>query len=143
MGDVQSAQDACRSLIGLGAGSTPAGDDLLIGALAYTWYARGQNAPLIVALRTMFHELAVLTTRVGATYLRAAIRGEFGSHLVSLIRGLVLVQSNRAIALADRVKKHGATSGLDTLCGFLMAADVTSGYEGHRTLIGDRRIDVC
>ena len=113
-----------RGLIGRGAGTTPAGDDLVVGALAWTWATRGGAAPIIEALRRLALEFPALTTTAGGTYLRAAARGEFGSHLVAWARALPRASPERVIALARRVAAHGATSGMDTLAGFFAAANV-------------------
>jgi hypothetical protein len=125
--DPGSAESALRSLIGLGAGTTPAGDDFAIGALAHAWVTQGERAPLIAAMRALGAELPALTSAVGATYLRAAARGEFGSHLVAWVRALPRVAPSRSLALARRVAGHGATSGRDTLAGFVAAAESTVG----------------
>jgi hypothetical protein len=121
--DMRSAESVLRTLIGSGAGSTPAGDDFAIGALAYAWVAHGPMAPVIAATRLLGTELNALTTAVGATYLRAAARGEFGSRLVAWVLALPRVSPSRALALARRVADHGATSGYDTLTGFVAAAE--------------------
>jgi len=121
--DARAAEPMLRALVGLGAGSTPAGDDFVIGALAHAWVTRGGKAPLIAAMRLLGAELPALTTAVGATYLRAAARGEFGSHLIAWVLALPRVSPPRALALARRVAGHGATSGRDTVAGFVAAAE--------------------
>jgi len=121
--DARSAESSLRNLIGRGAGTTPAGDDFAIGALAYAWATQGREAPLISAMRFLGPELPELTSAVGATYLRAAARGEFGSHLVTWVQALPRVSPARALTLARRVAGHGATSGCDTLAGFVAAAE--------------------
>ncbi len=118
-----AARPALRHLVGRGAGSTPAGDDFLVGALAHAWLARGADAPLVAAMDGFRGELAARTTTTSATYLRAAARGEFGSHLVAWVRALPRASEARVLALAGRVADHGATSGLDTLVGFVAAAE--------------------
>ncbi|MBE0612493.1 MAG: DUF2877 domain-containing protein [Burkholderiales bacterium] len=117
-----AAESVLRSLIGFGAGTTPAGDDFIVGMLAHAWATRGRGAPAIAALRMLGPALPELTTAVSATYLRAAARGEFGSHLIAWVRALPRAPASRAIALAKRVAEHGATSGYDTLAGFVAAA---------------------
>jgi hypothetical protein len=118
----RSAERALRTLVGCGAGTTPAGDDFALGALAYAWVSQGPEASVIAAMRSLEAELPGLTTATGATCLRAAARGEFGSHLVVWVRALPRVSPSRALALALRVAGHGATSGYDTLAGFVAAA---------------------
>lgn len=121
--DQRQAESVFRALVGCGAGSTPAGDDFLIGVLAYAWVTQGRDAPVVETLRSLAAELPALTTTVGASYLRAAARGEFGSHLIAWVRGLPCVSPQRALELARRAAAHGATSGYDTLVGFIAAAE--------------------
>jgi hypothetical protein len=116
------AESALRRLLGRGAGTTPAGDDLVVGALAHAWVTLGREAPLVAAMGLLNAELPALTSTVGTTYLRAAARGEFGSHLIAWVRALPRVPTQRALALAGRVAGHGETSGYDTLLGFIAAA---------------------
>jgi len=118
-----AGEQALLALVGRGAGSTPAGDDFLIGMLAHAWASIGEQVPLVALLRALGDRLPLLTTSVSVSYLRAATRGEFGSHLAVLVRGLAHVPSARALDLAARVAGHGVTSGLDTLAGFIAAAE--------------------
>ncbi len=122
-GDTPPAEPVLRALIGRGAGTTPAGDDILVGALAYAWATQGETAPVVAAMRLLESELPALTTSIGGTYLRAAVRGEFGSHLVAWVRTLPRVSPTRSLALANRLAGHGASSGYDTLAGFIAAAE--------------------
>lgn len=122
----RSAEPALRSLIGRGTGTTPAGDDLLIGALAYAWARQGAEAPIVAAMRALGPELPALTTSAGASYLRAAARGEFGSHLIAWVRALPRLSPPRTLALALRVAGHGASSGYDTLAGVIGAAEAAA-----------------
>ena len=121
--DVPSAESALRTLVGRGAGSTPAGDDVALGALAYGWAAKGQDAPAVTAMRLLIAELCTLTTALGASYLRAAARAEFGGHLIAWVRALPRASQLRTQGLAMRLTRHGATSGFDTLAGFVAAAE--------------------
>jgi len=98
----------------------------LIGMLAEAWASCGENAPLLARLRALDARLPQLTTSASVSYLRAATRGEFGSHLIILVRSLARVPSPRALAFAARVGGHGVSSGLDTLSGFVAAAEARS-----------------
>ncbi len=118
-----AGEQALLALIGRGAGSTPAGDDFLIGMLAQAWASSGEQAPLAALLRALRGRLPQLTTTASVSYLRAALRGEFGSHLVVLVRSLAHVTFPRVLALAARVAGHGVSSGLDTLAGFIAASE--------------------
>ncbi len=123
----RAGEQALLALLGRGAGSTPAGDDFLIGMTAWAWASVGENAPLVALLRAIDDRLPLLTTSASVSYLRAATRGEFGSHLTVLVRKLARVPRARALALAARVAGHGASSGLDTLAGLIAAAEAFGG----------------
>jgi len=112
---------ALRALIGRGAGSTPAGDDILVGALAHALATTGAAAPLVQALERLAPEFDRLTTAAGATYLRAALGGSFGSDLLAFVRSLTGPSPAQALRRAMRVAAHGATSGIDSLVGFVAA----------------------
>ena len=127
-GDARAIESKLRGLIGRGGGTTPAGDDFLVGMLACIWSTQGRHAALLRSTRAVAPELETLTTTTGATYLRAATRGEFGSHLIVWVRALPQATRARALALAQRVANHGATSGYDTLAGFVAAAEAVRDY---------------
>ena len=125
----QNADQALRALIGRGAGSTPAGDDMLVGALAHAFASGANKAPLVPAMRALAPRFDQLTTAAGATYLRAAVQGAFGGDLLAMVRALPNLPADRALACAMRVAGHGATSGVDSLLGFVAA------HEAVRTII--------
>jgi hypothetical protein len=117
------AADALRGLIGRGAGSTPAGDDILVGALAYAFASGTPQASLVQTMLALMPEFDRLTTAAGATYLRAAVRGAFGGDLLAFVRALPQPPAARAFHCAMRVAAHGATSGIDSLIGFVAACE--------------------
>lgn len=112
-----------RWLLGRGEGSTPAGDDMLLGALLAHW-ALGDPAPALRrALLANRGEWPRLTTELSIAYLQAATEGDFAGHLLSLAEairtGVTLEQLAKRV---NRVLAHGASSGLDCLLGFLLVA---------------------
>lgn len=115
-------EDAVLSLLGRGSGTTPAGDDFLVGALAYAWAREGRQAGIIKRVGALEDEFAKVTTATSATYLRAALQGLFSSHLVSFARALPRAGWEEILLRAERITGHGSTSGFDTLTGFLAAA---------------------
>ncbi|MCM2252402.1 MAG: DUF2877 domain-containing protein [Ramlibacter sp.] len=126
------ADSAVRALIGRGAGSTPAGDDVLVGALAYAFASGGPDGALARAMRALAPAFDELTTATGATYLRAALQGSFGGDLLAFVRALWRGPTDRALLRAMRVAGHGATSGIDSLMGFVAAYEAARGAE-HAT----------
>ena len=119
--DSRSLARAARSLMGLGEGLTPAGDDWLVGTLAalhrlgQRWaFADGHLASVLVG------EATERTTTIGAAFLAHALAGEFSEPA----RDLVTAESlPRARAAAARLAAMGATSGADTLAGMRTALE--------------------
>jgi hypothetical protein len=110
---------AARSLMGLGEGLTPAGDDWLVGALAVLhrlaqrWaFAEGHLASVLAG------EAHLRTTTVGAAFLAHALAGEFSQPVRELVTAGSLPRAHVAGA---RLAAMGATSGADTLAGMRAA----------------------
>jgi hypothetical protein len=105
---------AARRLAGLGAGLTPAGDDLLAGAMLRAWL----DGPLPDAFcQAVVDGAAERTTLLSAALLRAAARGECSAAWHRLLADL---DSGAPLGPAvDAVLAYGHTSGADALAGFL------------------------
>ncbi|TBL82847.1 DUF2877 domain-containing protein [Hafnia alvei] len=103
-----------RSIIGLGPGLTPSGDDMLIGMMAIL------HATSLTALRPSLlpsdNLLIALTTSVSASYLYYAKRGYFSTTMHALLRRLARGSQATESSL-ESVLHHGHTSGADTLLG--------------------------
>lgn len=120
--------DSILGLLGKGAGSTPSGDDMLVGAAAVcTLFKNAEGsvsdiaASWLSALSCCEPRFPALTTLMSTEYLKAALQGRFGSHLIALLKCLSLPSNRSLYATVLRVKKHGNTSGLDTLAGVTLA----------------------
>ncbi len=139
------------SLIGLGIGLTPSGDDYLVGALALL--AAHPSAEAVVAREALAACVtAVLqppdgpdrTTTVSRGFLVAAVRGSFHSDLAAAARA-VLTGDPRAVSAAfASVAAIGSTSGTDALYGLIDAytaieAPPVPHRKGRRTRPHDRR----
>lgn len=123
-----NTSDAILGLLGKGAGSTPSGDDMLVGAAAICTLFKNAEGPAsdvaaswLSALAASEPRFPALTTLMSTGYLKAALRGRFGSHLIALLKCLSLPTHRSLYASVLRVKKHGNTSGLDTLAGVTLA----------------------
>jgi len=118
------AVEAARALGGLGPGLTPAGDDVLAGALLALAVLLKEGEGLREAIATTASRQ---TTRISAAYLEAARMGEASEawhRLLDMLPG----GDRTAIALAARkVMAFGETSGADTLAGFLLAMEAILG----------------
>ena len=115
LGDAGAFADAACSLIGLGEGLTPAGDDCVVGALA----AIHRLAPgWLTANDGQRHRLADAarrrTTDVARDFVLEALAGRFAEPVLAL---LTAGSDEDAGSAARRLLVMGATSGADTLCG--------------------------
>jgi prepilin-type processing-associated H-X9-DG protein len=117
--DASAFADAACSLIGLGEGLTPAGDDCVVGALAALyrltpgWLSAhdGQRDRLADAARRR-------TTDVAREFVLEALDGRFAEPVLAL---LTAGSDGDAGGAARRLLAMGATSGADTLCGIRLA----------------------
>ena len=113
-----AARDTAASLAGLGEGSTPSGDDYLMGVLHGVWAAD-------LPARRWAVELAVAcagrTTGKSARWLAAAARGEAGERWGGLLTALGDGDGAAVREATRRLRALGHTSGSFSLRGFLDA----------------------
>jgi hypothetical protein len=117
-GDLTLCCFGARSLAGLGAGLTPAGDDFLLGAMVAIWsvYPPGEAAALA---ESMAAQAAPLTTSLSAAWLQAAARGEVAAPWHDLLDGMTAHSRERMLSAAERILNMGHTSGADALAGLI------------------------
>ena len=119
--DGRVRSEALRSMVGAGPGTTPSGDDVIVGVLA------GLRALGLRAEADLLgHDVTPLlstTTAASRHYLSAAIDGRFGEHVHHLVAALADGESPECTL--RRAGEWGATSGTDLLVG-LVATLVTS-----------------
>jgi hypothetical protein len=120
-GDPEAAAAVAQQLAGLGPGLTPSGDDLLVGALAFS--AWGERAGVLAeggALRAALRDAAVpRTTRFAAQMIGAAARGHVFSPLARLLGGLLRRETAGPPDIAPLLAV-GETSGGDMLTGMVL-----------------------
>jgi uncharacterized protein DUF2877 len=111
--------DDLRGLIGLGTGSTPSGDDLIVGIVA--GFAALGTTTLTGALRTT--AIWQRTHPVSAQMLAAALDGAFSQSLRDLANQLGQAASTTAQLrqCVETLANQGATSGTAMLVGFTAA----------------------
>lgn len=127
LADVARVEALAPVLVGLGVGSTPAGDDYLVGAF-YALWSRSDAGWLVAPAQ----RLAAHTTRASAAWLRAAARGEVGAAWRSLLLALGAGHSDEALRRSTReVLERGATSGAASLAGFIDLAELL--FDGGST----------
>ncbi len=119
--DADGAATAALSLIGLGVGLTPSGDDFLVGLLAGLEATGDPARGRIVA--AIGEEAPRRTTTIGAASLVHAAAGQYAERLTDVLLALA---TERAVGLGRAIARamaYGATSGADTLVGLFLALD--------------------
>lgn len=116
---------AVPALVGLGAGLTPAGDDLVAGFLATLVLGRAEvpAAALAQAARAQTGR----TTELAAAMLRAAARGGLPERLGLLLGDLLRVPGPVALRHGSGALALGHSSGTDLCCGLLLGLQWLSG----------------
>jgi hypothetical protein len=114
------AQKAAAALAGLGSGLTPAGDDLLAGAMLAIWaqWPADRAAPFC---QKMYETAVPLTTTLSQAWLKAASLGEAAAAWHELVEGLALFSETAVHQAITRIQQTGHTSGTDALTGFALA----------------------
>ena len=119
-GDADELNEGASVLAGLGSGLTPAGDDFLVGTMLSAWLAHPAPRTLCQAIA---QAAIARTTTISAAFLRAAARGECSAAWHALLAALSTptceVAESKIAAAAGDILRHGATSGADSLAGFL------------------------
>lgn len=110
--------EAARKLAGLGPGLTPAGDDLLLGAMYGLWATR--PAPQAAQLSEGMAAIASERTHaLSAAWLAAGARGEAAAPWHQLVDAIATQDQAALQAAVMRILPTGHTSGADALAGFL------------------------
>jgi len=122
--DVSRAESSVRSLIGLGSGLTPSGDDLLVGYLAGLWCAvwnQSERMKFVSDLgRAVIHQ-SRQTNDISRTYLYHAAQGQVSSLLTNLAEAVSRGENqDRLLELAEVAMRVGHTSGMDAVTGLLV-----------------------
>jgi hypothetical protein len=116
--DLSSIRKFASRLAGLGMGLTPAGDDVLMGAMYAVWITHGPEVGRVL-LQEIVNTAAPLTTSLSAAWLRAAGRGEAGVLWHELLNALLSDDQARGREAVESLLGVGETSGADALAGFL------------------------
>lgn len=116
--DLFSTRTVTAQLAGLGSGLTPAGDDILMGAIYAAWIIHAPEVANALA-QAIVDTAAPLTTSLSGAWLRAAGRGEAGILWHEFFEALLLSENMRIQRTIDKILAVGETSGADALAGFI------------------------
>lgn len=122
--DLHDALATARPLLGFGTGLTPAGDDLVGGALFARRLVRPGDRRVVALATTLVAEVAVRSHPVSAALLQDLARGESFAPLHDALQCLVALDDEGALAAARALVAIGHSSGWDMLTGFLLALGV-------------------
>jgi hypothetical protein len=118
--DLDRALKGACAVAGVGTGLTPAGDDLLCGAMLACW--AGFAGPNIIRdLPAIALEARLRTTTISAAYLDSASRGQFSVIWHRLLEDMI-GDTERLPRTARDIIWIGHNSGAYTLAGFLLLA---------------------
>lgn len=125
LGATGRAPRSVAALIGQGAGLTPAGDDLVGGALVALRVAHRHALAARVA-RWALARARIRTNRISRAHLACAARGEGGEALHAFVAALLAGRRGleRELAALDAI---GHTSGWDAAAGACLALDIAAG----------------
>lgn len=118
--DVVRCTDAVGTLVGLGPGLTPSGDDALCGALLVL---RAAGSARLGPVRQGVSARLDRTTSLSASLLRAAMEGYAVPCVVRLTSALAAGDRHAAEAVLPEVLAIGHSSGSDVVAGLLGALD--------------------
>ena len=106
------------SIMGLGSGSTPTGDDVLLGALALLDAAGDEHATMLRGIvDQIITEMPLVTTGVSLALLRAATARQHAELTGNLVTAVVRGDANDVVRAIPLIEAVGATSGRDTVRG--------------------------
>ena len=122
-----------HSLIGLGSGLTPSGDDILVGYMAGLWCTvqeSSERAQFISSLGKTIIKLSDKTNDISRTYLYHAVRGQISSRLANLAEAICRgTDHGRLRVTAETALRVGHTSGMDTVYGLLLGLNAWEGNQ--------------
>lgn len=117
--DVPGTKLAVRALAGLGPGSTPAGDDVLVGALLGLSAARAGASPAPCLGAAVARAAAGRTTADSWAWIAAAARGAALAPWHQLVTALAAGDATSCRLALERIRALGATSGRHAAAAFL------------------------
>lgn len=129
--DLPSSLAATRKLAGLGAGLTPAGDDMILGSIYAAWIIHMSDTAASL-VRNIADTAAPLTTSLSAAWLRSAARGEAGILWHEFFEALVSARMDGIQGTLENILAVGETSGADAWAGF---AGTVISWMGERGLV--------
>ena len=127
----ETPEAAIHSLIGLGIGLTPSGDDYLVGLCTILLLPGHPAHRYREVFQAVLAQAQEKTTLLSAITLAAAIEQRYRQVIGYLIEKIVNDDRQLIIHTINEIKKIGSSSGCDMLCGMADACILTS-YFGEK-----------
>ncbi|HCB49384.1 MAG TPA: hypothetical protein DEP47_07655 [Chloroflexi bacterium] len=116
--DIVQAKLGAKKMAGLGGGLTPAGDDFLMGFI-YSLWSQWDSKMAHTWATEIVKVASPLTTRLSATWLKAAANGEATENWHRLVNALINSDPDNLVSAASRILAVGHSSGSDALTGYI------------------------
>ena len=113
---------ACQSLIGLGIGLTPSGDDMLIGFFAVAQFSNAFTSILKKTAQQIKDYAMMATTDISREFIMCALDREYSDATTKVLDAIFTQDTLLCEQAVDRIIKIGSTSGRDCLYGMICAA---------------------
>jgi hypothetical protein len=117
--NIESACAHAKSMIGLGPGLTPSGDDFLVGLFAVLNVPGSPCNSLRSACSDILAGAGRWTNAISLTALTQAANGCVRESIAALMTSLMYGPRDRLLASLDRVLAIGSTSGTDLVAGIV------------------------
>lgn len=130
--------DVLAKVVGRGPGSTPAGDDVLVGILAVLTlpHSGSAGAQAAQSLCRSMRQLLPTTTDISEHLLRQAANGLFSRAVHELVCALIGDSDPQQLRdTVQRAVEAGATSGADLCMGILASAPTFLTYHGRAAFL--------
>lgn len=112
-----SYKQLVEKIIGLGEGSTPSGDDFLVGWLSVINFINSKyNYILVKSLNNI--DLYRMTTFISAQQLQGALRGKFNERIINFYKTF-FTEEKEFFSSVNELNKLGSSSGTDILTGII------------------------
>ncbi|HWR45670.1 DUF2877 domain-containing protein [Sporomusa sp.] len=113
--------EGISGLLGVGPGSTPSGDDFLLGFLSGIVHVRPEHCKQATekVIRHLVCNAPSLTTFMSVEYIKYGVKGLYHQRFVEMIRSFSAGTEQEMINKACKLMQLGHFSGVDLLVGFV------------------------
>jgi len=118
-GGTIETESVLRYFLGRGIGSTPAGDDHIIGLIGIHTLTDALSPTFTQTVKDITESEAI-TTKAGHYYIHHALKGEYLPPFARILNNIDTNQANDLYESIAKVLPIGHTSGIDTTFGMLL-----------------------